>query len=109
VRARNSAGESDWSEIRNFKVQGPDAIRSGKNVPGLFALSGGSILHFELKRSERVTIRILDTRGRARVLVAGATYGPGPHRVALPDLPRDGVYLLDFRAGDSREIVKFLP
>jgi hypothetical protein len=104
VRAKNSAGVGDWSTIRKFTTGQAVALSSSPRPSPLFAapvrLASGTWLRFGLPRGERVSVRLLDARGRRAAVVWDGPVEAGLHSLRLP--PSTAVRVLEFRAGGYR-------
>jgi hypothetical protein len=106
VRARNTIGISEWSSLRTFSTA-TVSILPGEIPQRHARLENGNTIRFQLAQTDRVVVRVLDIRGGTVARLVDEIRTAGDHRVTLPALPRDGVYLLDFRVGSSREVLKF--
>jgi hypothetical protein len=111
VRARNGNWPGEWSSTRSFTRNATPATpvisRIGK--PSLRMQISGRMLRFELSAPSRVSLRILDLRGVSRQVLLDETRGAGQHIVALPHYAPHGIYLLEYRVGSYREVLKIIP
>lgn len=87
LRAVNNAGQSDWSELIQFKTRMPNAVESKKkslefkfyaNYPNPF--NPVTNLEFSLDRSSYINLKIYDVRGRLVVTLVDEYLMPGKYR-----------------------------
>ena len=111
VRAKNSAGVSDWSSIRRFTTGEVVALAAGQGPHGLGLRAAGAqrFLRFALPRRERVVIRTFDLRGGNQADVADLILDAGPHQVRIPEKTPGDLRILVFRTETSRETLLLGP
>lgn len=109
VRARNSAGVSDWTSTRRFitaEVQYVGIRGSLENGSRLNLASGK--LGFNLSRRERVVVQLFDLRGQAAQELLNEVSESGYREIRIPAGHGD-LRILRFRAGEYRETRTLLP
>lgn len=110
VRAFNYYGGGPWSDQMHFMTPGAVGALPAGELPSRHALSViGDVLHFELPGRARVSIRILDVRGRREVLLRNAILDAGAHKLPLPAAWRGTLYFVDFRTDNHRGLLKLHP
>ena len=108
VRARNSAGFSEYA-VSKFSTKPPVAILPREISIRSQSLAASGLFRFALPGKERVSIRMLDTRGRTVSPDFEQIFEGGYHAISLPVQLRNTFYLIEFRAGNYRQVLKVHP
>jgi photosystem II stability/assembly factor-like uncharacterized protein len=109
VNAKNAAGTSAWSAIRQFTTGTTVPVWSGAASARFVRYAGEGYLRYGLDKPERVVVRLHDMRGRLIAELVNASQSAGAHLLALPAGMGGSLYLLEIRTGEHREWVKIHP
>jgi hypothetical protein len=109
VNAKNTAGTSDWSGIRQFTTGVNVPVLSGSPALRYSRLGGEGYLRLELAHADRVVVRLHDMRGRLVTQVLNETREAGSHLIDLPGGSGESLYLLEVRVGPRRDWIKLHP
>jgi hypothetical protein len=107
VNARNISGTSAYSAPRRYTTA-PVSLKSGDLRANISGGMRGDILQFNLPNRLPVRIRLYDSRGALAARLMDEEKTQGSHELSLPGEHAGGVYLLDFRAGEYRQILKLV-
>ncbi len=109
VNAKNAGGTSAYSTRFRFTTTGPNAILAHGIVLEKLRVGNGQSLRFGLPARTHVQIRLYNSQGQLVSLLLDETREAGYQSVSLPAGLQGPYYLLDFRAGNSREVMKLHP
>jgi hypothetical protein len=108
VRAKNSAGVSEWSTIRRFTTGAGVALAPGLEPSRRFQVSADRVA-FHLARRERVRISLFDARGENKMELTNGLLDAGRQEIRIPSSASGGLRFLVFRTGHDRETVLLAP
>jgi hypothetical protein len=107
VNAKGAGGTSAYSPTRRFVTVPPTSLAWAQIVLQGPGIATGSALRFRLPASLHVRVRLYDAKGHLVAGLIDEQRSAGSHAVPLSDY-QPGLYLLDFRAGEYRQILKLV-
>jgi hypothetical protein len=101
VRAKNAAGASAWSEVRNFTTVASGVLPDQPSRPLAFSVRFFSHqLRYTLPQACHVSVRYFNLRGRQVASLVNRVQGPGRYTLQIDrTLLPSGVYCMVFEAG----------
>jgi photosystem II stability/assembly factor-like uncharacterized protein len=105
VNSKNGGGTSAWSPTRRFVTVQASALLAGERAFRSLSRVGRNDMRFDLPLLSNVRIRLYGLNGEAFATLVDGKLPAGSHTLSLPE-DRQGVYLMDFRAGNFQRVLK---
>jgi photosystem II stability/assembly factor-like uncharacterized protein len=107
VNAKNISGTSSYSSVRSFvtwklaALRNPQLAFSGNGL-------GGNSLRFHLPHAAHVRVRLYDSKGARVAEVVNESKNAGSYDISLTGVGSAGLYVLEFQAGNYRQVLKLV-
>lgn len=108
VSAKNAGGTSAYSPVRRFTTFTPTSLawaRLTYQGPGITA---NASVHYQLPDARKVRVRLHKVRGEQVADLLNEARAAGAHELQMPTGLSQGIYMLEFRAGDYRQLLKLV-